>query len=927
MQTMLGGLLKSGWQNSSAEKRRLAILKMNRENTANQVIFENLALNDQSLTVRHACITQLKLAAPLFRVYQGQSEQAVKQAAKTAFCSVIGVDSQLNEADFEALLSNHVDAATLVLQHCPDPVLRVRLLNQLSQVEQADVIGEVMYAETRWHIAQQLVQLEALEIARRNLRGKDKNSEKLIRAKLDQFRFQQKRENSVNLAAEALCEQMKFIAGHPQWRPEFKGKYLLYLQRWSDLEQNPSDSIGHQFESAKLSAEVKVKQQLEIESAELNQVQICQKLARYCQIVAPLSLAELADEQLSINAVLGEALATWLANADVAVPDAQLAESFLGAQKALSWISDLIQCTSQEQIDLARLKVSLKAFSWHEKDSTPLAIAEAKTLLDDLSKQGQTQLKQHKESLDSLHKRINRLLGTSNKGDVKKAKHELAATTKAASHYTGKELKILDERLQMAAEIVSKMNDWQNFAIEPKLIELCESMEKLVESKTHPDKLAQQITKLQNSWKNLGHTDVSDDHWLRFKTAADLAYAPCATFFDQRRAAQKDNLAKREPLLEQMQSVFDTTDWDATPDYKKIEIRLREINNAWRKITDVERKAGQKQWDRLSAIRDQVYQKLDLVYDHNIEQKNQLIAQVNKLADATVTDDALDKLKLFQSRWQQIGVTRRKQDQQAWTLFRAAGDRFFEHVTESRNSKRKLEDQQLQAYRDVIDEIHSLAKSATDLAGADKQFEQLEQSYRSLPRLPGSFAEKLLERLESDFQRAGEAYSKAHDRMIQNSKDQIVDTLCFKAEICSQLESAFINNKTNLIAQLQSKIESIEITDKGLDKRFNVRLNAAADLDKSEANKSRSLLCIDLEILLDVASPEQDTSLRMQIQLDRMKNKGLGQTSIEHNKALSRAKLDWLCLPGAKPERQLALDKRFAALMAKKPPKKSPNSA
>jgi hypothetical protein len=163
--------------------------------------------------------------------------------------------------------------------------------------------------------------------------------------------------------------------------------------------------------------------------------------------------------------------------------------------------------------------------------------------------------------------------------------------------------------------------------------------------------------------------------------------------------------------------------------------------------------------------------------------------------------------------------------------------------------------------------------------------------------------------------------------MIQNSKDQIVDTLCFKAEICSQLESAFINNNTDLIAQLQSKIESIEITDKGLDKRFNVRLNAAADLDKSEANKSRSLLCIDLEILLDVASPEQDTSLRMQIQLDRMKNKGLGQTSIEHNKALSRAKLDWLCLPGAKPERQLALDKRFAALMAKKPPKKSPNSA
>lgn len=914
---MLGGLLKPGWQNSSAEKRRLSILKMNSKDSENQAIFENLALNDSSLTVRHACITQLKLAAPLFRVYQAQNDQAVKLAAKTAFCLVIGVDSQLNEADFEALLMDHCDAASLLVQHCPDPVLRARLVDRLSQVEQAELIADVLYAETRLHIAQQLGQLEALEIARRKLKGKDKNSEKIVRAKLDQYRSQKKLETSVNLAAETLCEQMEFIACHPQWRSEFKGKYQQYLQRWSELEHSPSDSIGRKFESSKQSAKIKVEQQIEIENAELNQVQICQKLQRYCEILVPLNLAELADEHLSINTVLTEALATWLENAEIASPDTPLSTSFLDTQKALSWVSDLIQCTSQAELDLARLRINLDAFSWPKKHSTPLALIEAKTLLEDLTKQGQDQLKHRKETLDALHKRINRLLGSSNKGDVKKAKHELAATTKASAQYSGRERKTLDERLHMASEIVSKMNDWQNFAIEPKLIELCESMEKLVDSKTHPDKLAQQIAKLQGNWKNLGHTDVSDDHWQRFKQAADLAYGPCAAFFDQRRATQKDNLAKREPLLEQMQSVFDNTDWEASPDYKQVESRLRDINNAWRKINDVERKAGQKQWDRLCIIRDQVYRPLDVVYDHNIEQKNHLIAQVNKLAEGTIKDDSLDKLKLFQSRWQQIGVTRRKQDQQAWKLFRAAGDRLFEQLTESRNHKRELEDQQIQAYRDVINQIHSLAKSATDLAEADKQFEQLNLSFRSLPRLSSSFAEKLLERLESDFQHAGEAYSKAHDRIIQNAKEHIVDRLRIKAEICSQLESAFINHQTDLVAELQSKLESIEISDKSLEKRFKLRLSAASDLDKSAANQSRSLLCIDLEIMLGVASPEQDKALRMQIQLDRMKNKGLGHTIVEHSKALSTAKLDWLCLPGADPELQLVLDKRFASLIAK----------
>jgi hypothetical protein len=914
---MLGSLLRPGWQSDSSEKRRLAVLKMNTTDSANQAIFENLALTDPSLSVRQACVTQLRLAAPLFRVYQGQSDESVKQSAKTAFCSVIGVDSQLNEADFTALLASHSDAATLLVQHCPHPSLRAKLLDGLSELEQAEIIADVLYAETRAHIAQQLEQLEALEIARRKLKGKDKKSEKIIRAKLEQHRSQQKLESSVNQAAVTLCEQMEFISAHPQWRPEFKSKYDQYLQRWSELEQRPSDAIIVRFESAKELADVKVTEQIEHEDAEQNQITACRKLEHYCQTLAPLSLLQLADEQSNINTALGDALTTWLANADITNPAPALASDFLTAQKSLSGLSDLIRCTSQADIDLKRLRSILGALSWHKKYSNLLALSEAKSLLESQTKQNQDHLKQHKDSLDSLHKRINRLLGTSNKGDVKKAKQELAATSKAASHYSGKERKTLDERLEMASEIVSKMNDWQNFAIEPKLIELCDSMEMLVDSKAHPDKLAQQIAKLQTNWKNLGHTDVSDDYWQRFKKAADLAYAPCATFFEQRRLTQKDNLAKREPLLVEMQSILDNTEWDGTPDYKKVELSLRNISNAWRKIKDVEHKAGQKQWDRLTAIRQQVYQRLDLVYDDNIEQKNQLIAQVNKLCEGPVNDDSLDKLKLFQSRWQQIGVTRRKQDQQAWTLFRAAGDRLFKQVTESRNEKRAVEDQQLQAYRDVINELHGLAKSATDLAEADSQFEQLNQNYRSLPQLPSALPEKLLERLESDFLRAGEAYSKAHDRIIQNSKDQVIDMLRDKAELCRQLESAFVGGDTDLITELQSQIENIEISDKALDKRFSKRLRAASKLDKSEASRLRTLICIDLEILLDVASPEQDKSLRMQVQLDRMKNSGLGHTVVEKSKAVAQAKIDWLCLAGAEPELQVILNKRFDTLIAK----------
>ncbi len=911
---MLGGLLKPSWQNHSEEKRRLAILKMNVEDSANQSVFEKLALEDPAENVRLACIKQLSLAPSLFNVYRNQQHDAVKMAAKNAFCNLVGVNTKLSETELEGLIKEHEDASVLIAQHCPYPNLRTQILRQLSQSTQADIIADVVYAETRLRIAHQLDQIEALEVAKRKLKGKDKKSEKVIRTKLEEHRAQLKLQKEVDETALEICQQMEFIANHSQWRSEFKTKYHQLQSRWDALQLTLTHDTEERFDLARSLAQTKVVQQSDQEAAALTQSQITDKLRQYSDTLAPLSLAELADEYLSINAVLGEALATWRESAQVISPAAEIEMDFLSSQQALSSLSDLVKSASEDEIIQARLAKSLQSLHWPDEYSVLLAKNEALDLLNALKKQQRDQEHQNKHHLDALHKRINRLLGTSTKGNIKQAKHELAATNKAAQSYSGKERKILDERLEKAAEIVSKMSDWQNFATEPKLIELCEAMERLIDSNSHADKLAKQISKLQNSWKNLGHADVSDEHWVRFKAAADLAFAPCAKFFEQRRTIQKENLAKREPLINQLQQIFDDTDWNDTPDYKAVETSLRKINNEWRKIKDVERSAGQKQWHRFSAIKDSIYQKLDVVYDENIEKKHQLIAQVTALADGLVNDGSLEKLKLYQNRWQQLGITRRKQDQEAWTQFRAAGDQVFEKVQDQRNEKRAIENQKINVYKSVIKEIHSLAKSSVSLADADAEFSLLCEKYQALPSLPKELPEKLVERIESDFRRARDAYSQAHDRLIQASRDEVLKKLGEKAELCSLLEASIINSGNN-IGELKRKIDDIILSDKTLEKRFEKRLSSVAVADKSAANHARTRLCIDLEILFDVASPEHDKALRMQVQLERMKTIGLGQSASERSKALTELKLDWWCLPGADPEHQKILETRFANLI------------
>ena len=106
-----------------------------------------------------------------------------------------------------------------------------------------------------------------------------------------------------------------------------------------------------------------------------------------------------------------------------------------------------------------------------------------------------------------------------------------------------------------------------------------------------------------------------------------------------------------------------------------------------------------------------------------------------------------------------------------------------------------------------------------------------------------------------------------------------------------------------------------------MNKRFAKRLAAAqkgvvAD-SWTEAAKVREGLCLDLEILLDVESPTDAKAQRMQVQLERLKTKGIGQATQDKHAAIKELKLAWLCAPSAESEQQKLLEKRFQTALQK----------
>ena len=67
--------------------------------------------------------------------------------------------------------------------------------------------------------------------------------------------------------------------------------------------------------------------------------------------------------------------------------------------------------------------------------------------------------------------------------------------------------------------------------------------------------------------------------------------------------------------------------------------------------------------------------------------------------------------------------------------------------------------------------------------------------------------------------------------------------------------------------------------------------------------------------MLDIESPKEDKNLRLQIQLDKMKQQGIGNAITNTSSEMDEHKLEWLCMPGAEAKLQKKFDDRFSKLI------------
>lgn len=274
---------------------------------------------------------------------------------------------------------------------------------------------------------------------------------------------------------------------------------------------------------------------------------------------------------------------------------------------------------------------------------------------------------------------------------------------------------------------------------------LCEAAEKLDEvddiiSAFH------QLQELHQQYREIGPVakEQREEIWARFKAASTVINKKHQQHFEQLRAQEEDNLAKKTALCEQVEAIAKEEN-KGTADWEKHTKQIIDIQSEWKKIGFAPQKMNVKIFERFRKTCDDFFgrkalffKELKQRYAENAEKKKVLVEKAQALADSTDWKSTSDKLIALQKEWKTIGTVPRRLGDQLWNDFLGACNKFFEARNAANAGTRNEEHSNLSKKKDIVTQLKALAESASD--NLQENVQKLVEEYQAIGHVP--FKEK-----------------------------------------------------------------------------------------------------------------------------------------------------------------------------------------
>ena len=941
---ILSRFLKPKLQPTTSEARQSALQELETTDPA----LAEIARQDADPARRRAALERLADLDLLQTIAREDADPAMQTAAQDRYQTLLAgkiAESPMLTERLERLRHNPDPAlAGFLAHHAAEPELRRAALTLIeAETMLADIAAHDSHPEVRLAALERVHNPNLLDQIARQSRSRDKRVYRRSRERLDELVAIQARAAHL----EQMCAEMERL--HWDGEAGSSAARLLKLeQEWRDQDASAPPELRERY------AQARARLQADRQAGANRRSERLELIASLETLLERLRHETEPNPGLnaSIQYATREAPAAWAYIGPVQDADSrrletrfqQLVQDIHEQERVLhrnlGRAARLREVLQQAETLLAQPSevhdADLKALRQHwdglERPESQTLAGELQNrfdgLLDKLRARLQKQLQHRDQEWRELQELARQLEEAAENGELQQATQLQEQARQRLRRNIGlsrAQMTAIEERLQSCTGRINELRDWRRWAANQAREQICASVEGLIGlEEADPTDIAQRIQQARQTWKDLDHKEGAAPKglWKRFNNACERAYAPCQAYFEERVRERQQNLEKKAALCEQLEQFEIATDW-LQVDWREADRLHRRSQEQWYKLGPINRSDRRNLDRRFHQAMQRLDGRLQAEREREIQRREQLIQQVQALADGSDLRTAIEIAKRAQAEWHPTVQAPPRQEQALWKAFRAACDAVFarrQNEQQAADGERQANLEQKQALCADLEAL--VGGDQGQLASAQTRLHAIQREWDDIGPVPKTEQRAISQRFEAAIEQFAQ-----HERSLRRiGAQETFHNLRERAGLCADLEALLAKPADDpRIAAIQQTWANLPILPgpllEPIQRRFATVCQALHDPEQArtlqetlEQNLPRKQTwCVCMEIVAGMESPPDQAQLRMTYQVARLSASLAGGAAVKSDALYDAQQLQeqWF-LNGALPETAaVALDERF----------------
>lgn len=341
---------------------------------------------------------------------------------------------------------------------------------------------------------------------------------------------------------------------------------------------------------------------------------------------------------------------------------------------------------------------------------------------------------------------------------------------------------------------------------------------------------------LHNEWREIGPVakEFREPLWEEFREASAVVRKQHQEYFEKRKADETANEEAKLKLCEEVDAIVASrpegfSAWEeATKKVIELQARWKEIGYASRKSNTVLYTRFRTACDEFFKAKAEYYHKVKEEYNENLRKKEALCEKAEALANEEKIGAAVDAVQRLREEWKTIGSAGRRHSDEVWQRFTTACNAVFDRRKAESGDRRKEENANLEAKREVIAKLKELPLDM-DRKELLPQVRELQDKWNAIGHVPF----KLKDALRAEYR---EICDKIYGSLDEHKSRSSMKRFEQKIEDIKDDDAKVKKERDYLQRQLEAKRNDLKTYQNNMG-FFNVKSNAGNSMLKDLERK------------------------------------------------------------------------------------------